>query len=177
MGKKHAIDDEDKDLFRSTVRNIRPLTHTKITPEQKLIRPRKIKQPHEANPNPLNLHESDYVDEVSGEDRLEFHRGGLQHKVLRNFRQGKYNVEAILDMHGMRVTEAREALNEFLLTSKQRNIRSILIIHGKGHGTNKPVLKNKINQWLRQVDFVLAFSSATSHAGSSGALYVLLKGK
>lgn len=177
MRKKHELDEEDKSLFRESMRNVKPLAHTKVVPEQKIIRPRKLKQPHEVNPNPLNLHESDYVDDVSGEDRLAFHRGGLQHKVLRNFRQGKYNVGAILDMHGMRAAEAREALTEFLLISQERQVRSVLIIHGKGHGTKIPVLKNKLNQWLRQIDFVLAFSSATAHEGNSGALYVLLKGK
>lgn len=176
MRKKHEIDEEDKDLFRSTMRGVKPLSHTKIThqptPPRKL--PKKPVEQH--NPNPLNLFNKDEMDEVSGDDILEFHRGGLQHKVLRKLRRGQYNVEAILDMHGMRVAEARESLNYFILNCLKSGIRHALIIHGKGHGTAKPALKNRLNQWLRQIDYVLAFCSATQQEGRTGAVYVLLKG-
>jgi DNA-nicking Smr family endonuclease len=107
---------------------------------------------------------------------MEFHRNGIQNKVLRNLRRGQYNAQATLDMHGMRVTEAREELGYFLLNCTKRGIRHALIIHGKGNGTTKPILKNKLNHWLRQLDSVLAFCSATPQEGRTGAVYILLKG-
>jgi DNA-nicking Smr family endonuclease len=176
MRKKHEIDEEDKTLFRSTMRGVKPLSHTKITVQETLTPKLRKKKIEEHNPNPLNLFYREGEDEVSGDDMLEFHRGGLQHKVLRKLRRGQYNVEATLDMHGMRVTEAKEALNYFILHCLKNGIRHALIIHGKGHGTTKPALKNKLNQWLRQVDHVLAFCSATLQEGHTGAVYVLLKG-
>jgi DNA-nicking Smr family endonuclease len=50
-------------------------------------------------------------------------------------------------------------------------------VHGKGNGSwqKQPVLKNKLNQWLRQRDEVLAFCSARPCDGGTGAIYVLLK--
>lgn len=178
MGKKPDIADEEKALFRSMMQGVKPLgQQAKVTPTQSKPQFKRKKPTEEKNPNPLNLHESDYAEEVGGDSLLEFHRDGLQHKVLRNFRLGKYNVEEILDLHGMRVDEAREAVNEFLIECHNHGIKTIMIIHGKGHGKLKPILKNKVNQWLRQIDFVLAFCSASPKEGRTGALYVLLKGK
>jgi DNA-nicking Smr family endonuclease len=37
------------------------------------------------------------------------------------------------------------------------------------------VLKQKVNDWLRQKNEVLAFCSARPNDGGSGAVYVLLK--
>jgi DNA-nicking Smr family endonuclease len=37
------------------------------------------------------------------------------------------------------------------------------------------VLKNIVNRWLQHIDAVLAFASARSVDGGSGAVYVLLK--
>lgn len=177
MGKKETLLDTEKDLFRASVRGVKPLKNSKIAPEPTKKPFKKRLPPVETEENSLNLYESDYATEVSGETLLEFHRSGLQHKVLRNFRQGKYNTDVTLDLHGMTVDEAREAMNTFLLGCFDKGIQSIKIIHGKGRGLSKPILKNKVNQWLRQVDFVLAFISARPREGSSGALYVLLKRK
>jgi DNA-nicking Smr family endonuclease len=54
----------------------------------------------------------------------------------------------------------------------------IRIIHGKGKRSrnNKgPVIKTKVNHWLRQRDDVLAFCSARPIDGGTGAIYVLLR--
>lgn len=172
MRKKYELNEEDKEFFRSVMRGVKPLVHNKITPQYKTIKKSETKK---RNPNPLNLYENENMDEVSGDELLEFHRGGLQHKVLRKLRQGQYNVEATLDLHGMRVIEAREAVNHFLMHCIKKQMKHVIVIHGKGRGTEKPVLKNKLNQWLRQIEYVLAFCSATPQQGSSGAVYVLLK--
>ena len=51
------------------------------------------------------------------------------------------------------------------------------IIHGKGNRSDDrgPVLKVKVNNWLRQHDRVQAFHSARPVDGGTGAVYVLLK--
>lgn len=177
MSKKREIDKEEVDLFRDAMRGTKPLVHTKITPKRIPSKKRPVLSENTKNPEPFNFHHDDNFPEVTGSDLLEFHRGGLQHKVLRNLRRGQYNVQATLDMHGMRVVEAKETLSYFLLDCVKNGIRHVLIIHGKGHGTLKPVLKNKLNQWLRQIEYVLAFCSATQKDGRSGAVYVLLKGE
>jgi DNA-nicking Smr family endonuclease len=53
----------------------------------------------------------------------------------------------------------------------------VRIIHGKGKSSEGklPVLKGKVNSWLRQKGEVLAFCSARPNDGGTGAVYVLLK--
>jgi DNA-nicking Smr family endonuclease len=55
--------------------------------------------------------------------------------------------------------------------------RCVRIIHGKGKSSEGklPVLKGKVNSWLRQRDEVIAFCSARPSDGGTGAVYVLLK--
>ena len=173
MRKKYELNEEEKELFRSAMRGAKPYVYNKITPARSPDKKQPVREKEE--PNPLKLFEDDRTEEVSGDQLIEFHRGGLQHKVLRKLRQGQYNVEAILDLHRMTVNEAREAVNQFLLRCIEKQTRHVLIIHGKGHGRENPILKNRLNQWLRQIEFVLAFCSATPQQGSSGAVYVLLK--
>jgi DNA-nicking Smr family endonuclease len=81
-------------------------------------------------------------------------------------------------LHGLRADQAREALSQFVRDSVKRGMRCVRIIHGKGLGSlgKKPVLKNKVRNWLVQKDEVLAFCQARAADGGSGALMVLLKG-
>jgi DNA-nicking Smr family endonuclease len=53
----------------------------------------------------------------------------------------------------------------------------VRIIHGKGYrsGARGPVLKTAVNLWLRHHHDVIAFVSARTIDGGTGALYVLLR--
>jgi len=173
MPKKTEINQSDQNEFREAMRGVKKISHTKITPPTSpTIKRKKITETEEEEVFPFSDYEK--LPPVSSEEKIEFTRSGLQHKVLRKLRQGQYNIEAILDLHGMIVTDAKHALSHFLRVCQQRNVRHILIIHGKGR--NQPVLKNKLNLWLRQTEQILAFCSATAEHGRGGALYVLLKG-
>jgi DNA-nicking Smr family endonuclease len=110
---------------------------------------------------------------------LLFARNGLQHSVLRKLRRGQFSVAAELDLHGLRVEEARQELGQFLLHCRLTHKQCVRIIHGKGNRSHRqqPVLKGKVNHWLRQRDEVLAFCSARPIDGGTGAIYVLLKRK
>jgi DNA-nicking Smr family endonuclease len=122
---------------------------------------------------------SDALDpaELETGEELLYCRPGMQHNVMRKLRRGQYSVEAELDLHGMRVAEARQVLSDFLRHSLDSGIKTIRIIHGKGNGSlnKQPVLKGKVNHWLRQRVEVLAFCSARPVDGGTGAIYVLLK--
>ena len=102
---------------------------------------------------------------------LFFARTGLQQKNIKKLRQGKMPIAARLDLHGMTIPEAEDALEEFLLMCQQEELRSVLIIHGKGAG----IIKNAINTWLRDYPDTLAFSSAKPKDGGLGAVYLLLR--
>jgi DNA-nicking Smr family endonuclease len=85
-------------------------------------------------------------------------------------------VELELDLHGLTVSYAREMLLEFLRACRQRRVRCVQIVHGKGKSSDRqPILKHKLNLWLRQWEDVLAFCSARPRDGGTGAVYVLLR--
>lgn len=176
MAKKNHLTDEDLRIFREAMRDVTPLTHSKIlreSPSPAFRRRQTTTEPHE---RPV-FEFSDYeiLEPVSTEATIEFARSGVQYKTLRKMRQGEYNVDAVLDLHGRTTDEARQVLSHFLLNCQEQAIRHVLIIHGKGRDCHKPVLKNKLNHWLRQTEQVLAFCSASAKDGRSGALYVLLR--
>ena len=79
--------------------------------------------------------------------------------------------------HGLSRAQAQQQLLKFLHLSSQNGWRCVRIIHGKGYRSpdNQPILKNSVNQWLRQHRDVLAFCSAKPADGGTGAVYVLLK--
>lgn len=176
MAKKTILTDDDKTAFREAMRGVKRLSQTKMTDHPKPLSAlriqAKLKEQDEAQ---FNFSDFERFELVNSEDLLEFSRPGLQHKILRKLRGGQYNIEAVLDLHGMTVEDARQALSQFLMKCKPKGIRHVLIIHGKGRSNSKPILKNKLNHWLRQIEEVLAFCSATAKDGSSGALYVLLR--
>ncbi len=117
------------------------------------------------------------IPDVEIGDELYFRRSGVQQQIIRKLRRGQFAIESELDLHGMTVDIAKKELGDFLSYCQSTNRRSIRIIHGKGHGSvNKiPVLKNKLNKWLQRYDSILAFCSAPSHDGGTGAIYVLIK--
>jgi DNA-nicking Smr family endonuclease len=171
-------DDESGALFRQAVRGARPLKQDRA----KLVKPKprpiahRRKQDEEAVIASLLSDDYDPADIETGEE-LVFCRAGIQSRVFRKFRRGEYAIEAELDLHGRTVPEARELVATFLRDCRARDKRCVRIIHGKGLGSagKLPVLKNKVNHWLRQKDEVLAFCSARAADGGAGAVYVLLK--
>lgn len=108
---------------------------------------------------------------------LSYQGAGVQHGVFRKLKQGSYEHEARLDLHRMTVEQARRDVFAFVQEAAQLGLRSLLIIHGKGLGSQAQgaVLKSYLNLWLPQLDPVLAFVSAQPRHGGVGAVYVLLK--
>jgi DNA-nicking Smr family endonuclease len=119
---------------------------------------------------------------VSGEDpdRLEGWLRGLDPKVLRRLRAGEFPHPAELDLHGLTLPEAREAVRSFLLRALRARHRCVLIVHGRGHhspGRHSP-LREHLREWLLANPLaaaILAFVPAQPRDGGDGALYVLLR--
>jgi DNA-nicking Smr family endonuclease len=90
---------------------------------------------------------------------------------------GESLVQAEIDLHGMTVTEAKPRLADFIESCARDGKLCVRIVHGKGLGSGQrgPVLKQKVNRWLRQWDAVVAFVSTRQVDGGTGALYVLLQ--
>jgi DNA-nicking Smr family endonuclease len=111
------------------------------------------------------------------DDALSYRRDGIGPDVLRKLRRGEWVIQAEIDLHGLRVDEARAALGAFLRDTVRRGLRCVRVVHGKGLGSKDrtPVLKNKARGWLMQRDEVIAFCQARPAEGGAGALVVLLR--
>lgn len=114
-------------------------------------------------------------------------------KAARRLRQGSIEIEARIDLHGMRQAEAHLALRRFLLSCHSRGLRWVLVITGKG-GTRRQsddesadfwtgasergVLKRNVPMWLGEPELraiVVSFATAAIPHGGEGALYIQLR--
>jgi DNA-nicking Smr family endonuclease len=173
---------DETQLFREAVRDVKPLGSPSQAAEQP---PSRRRRPRPAarfsRADRLAVLEESLRDDVfdpalaSGEE-LVFHRPGIQAAVLRKLRRGDYRVQGEIDLHGLNVSEAKQALREFLGQALMRQWRCVRIIHGKGlrSGHRGPVLKGMVGTVLRKVGPVLAYVSARQVDGGTGAVYVLL---
>ncbi|MFN0186848.1 MAG: Smr/MutS family protein [Aquabacterium sp.] len=123
---------------------------------------------------------SDEVDAESlllTDDGLSFRRPGLPPDVAVRLRRGQWALQDQIDLHGHTRDEAREALALFLRRARQRGLRCVRVVHGKGHGSpgREPVLKGRVQRWLAQWSDVVAFAQASGPQGGAGALIVLLE--
>ena len=108
---------------------------------------------------------------------------GADPDLLTRLRRGDFSIQAHFDLHGMTTSEAREAVERFILSSVIKGLRCVLIIHGRGLNSRDqiPILKERMSSWLKRgrlKKMVLAFATAQPCDGGAGALYVFLrKGK
>jgi len=169
---------EDIDLFRRSVGPVRRIANDAVREDRRPPPPRPRRHAVSDRPDrPDGFSDGFDSGSVSAEETLAFARPGLQHRKLQRLRNGRLSCDAELDLHGMSTAIARRELLAFIAHCQARGIRCARIIHGKGYGSNAavPVLKNRLNHWLRQHQEVLAFNSAQSRHGGAGALYILLR--
>ncbi len=171
-----AHDQQDIDLFRQEMGDVLHIKQDKVLHSKQVTKP--VRHEHHAV-ELSNEHLSiDYESAIVGnEETLSFRRSGIQKRLLSRLRSGQLKMEAQLDLHGMTIPVAYQAFSEFINECQQLNIRYVRIIHGKGWGSkhHKPILKTKLNSWLREHQDILAFCSARIEDGGAGAVYVLLR--
>jgi len=172
-----TADHDDSALFQEAVQGIEPLQQDKAPPFRKARRPEPLPPESEAKLKSASPPLADM--EIETPEELLFVKAGLQKKVVRDLQKGRIPPTDSLDLHGLRVKQAQPVFIRFLKQAQQRGLRCVLIIHGKGRESadQQPVLKQKTNQWLRQLPYVLAFCSAAYFDGGAGATYVLLSRK
>jgi DNA-nicking Smr family endonuclease len=98
-------------------------------------------------------------------------------ELVRELHRGRFAVQDCIDLHGFTLTEAVNALQEFLAEARQRGFRCVKIIHGRGlRSPQGPVLKNAVISFLsfRYRKHVVGFATARKNDSGLGALYVLL---
>jgi len=172
--------ERERNVFRAAVGDAAPLRPTgRVTPAPLPVPP-VARQFERDESRALAESISDEIDIerlLDTDEELSYRRAGVGPDVPRRLRRGEWVIQKQIDLHGLRVDEAREALLEFLGFCMKREIRCVRVIHGKGLGSvnREPVLKGKVLRWLAQRDEVLAFCQAAPTDGGSGALLALLR--
>ena len=180
---KHAEGDIDLQQAFADVKRLPPRSRAVATRAQPTPLPRsRIEDERDAletskygaEPAP---HAWEIGQEIEGEQT--FLRRGLGTDILVKLRRGHWVVQAVIDLHGMTTAQAHDALADFLLEARTQGLRCVRVIHGKGltSPNREPVLKGKVRRWLSQWDDVLAYCEASRHAGGSGAVVALLRGR
>lgn len=174
-----APDEDDTALFRRVLNDVRPLAprdyHEPLPPG----RPARARL--RRRDDAAVLDESLDVDvetlEADAGDALRYSRPSVGRRTMRKLARGNYAVQAEIDLHGMTAAEAQAALAAFIAESVRRGHGCVRVIHGKGRGSGSagPVLKPRVDRWLRRWNDVLAFVSARPNHGGTGAVYVLLR--
>ncbi|RUO26416.1 DNA endonuclease SmrA [Aliidiomarina minuta] len=117
------------------------------------------------------------TDWVEPLETISWRRDGVQDGVFRRLKRGQYEIQASLNLHQHRVSQARLAVADFIQQCYQKGVRNALIIHGMGR-QSKPqpaLLKSLCRQWLPLLNQVLAFHSARPEHGGAGASYVIIR--
>ena len=110
----------------------------------------------------------------------------LERRLKQKLLRGRLNLDASLDLHGLRQSEAHSALINFLIEAQRRQNRIVLIITGKGKAGESAdmyvpqagVLRRALPQWLRASELralVIGFEEAGPIHGGSGAFYVRIR--
>lgn len=108
----------------------------------------------------------------------------IERRLRTQLRRGQQDIEASIDLHGMRQDEAHLALHAFLRRQQSRGTRLVLVVTGKGgagpglFGEERGVLRRMVPHWLRLAELrplVLGFEEAEQRHGGSGALYIRLR--
>jgi DNA-nicking Smr family endonuclease len=110
----------------------------------------------------------------------------LERRLRQRLSRGRADVDAVMDLHGLRQDQAHGALRQFLFTAQARGAKLVIVITGKGGRSSDlaswhsetGVLRRSVPQWLRAPELrgvVIGFEEASQHHGGAGALYVRIR--
>ena len=100
-------------------------------------------------------------------------------KFLKLLNKRKTEPDGIIDLHGLKLQEAKLILKNYIFQAYNNDRRNILIVTGKG--LNKTgVLKKEVPIWLNEREIkkiLISFEIAPKSSGGEGALIIRLKNK
>ena len=197
-GRRHLDDDEAAD-WDHTARSIEPLKRAKSRVHKALeveigtiarARPKAI-DAAKAGPAPKSssakAHAPPPLKATKAAPIAEFDR-----KKAKKIRSGQIEIEARIDLHGLRQDDAHMSLRAFLVRAQRAGKRWVLVITGKGkladrddeapfdmtRNRDRGVLKRNVPRWLEEPDLrtlVVSYTTAAISHGGDGALYVHLR--
>jgi dsDNA-specific endonuclease/ATPase MutS2 len=82
-------------------------------------------------------------------------------------------VTDIFDLHTVHPRDVKVVVEEYLLEAQRLGLRALRIIHGRGIGVQREIVRGV----LARSEFVESFTDAPAEAGGWGATVVTLRGK
>jgi DNA-nicking Smr family endonuclease len=170
----------DQELFREAMADVREIREFREIPFKgpKGVRPRSVRK------------EDDFeilMQVVKGERKIRLSDTGeymewtsprIRGDITRKLHQGDFAVQDSIDLHGMTLSEAEEALTSFFRDAVKRRLFCVKVIHGRGlRSPRGPVLKEAFRKLLHGPfsKWVLAYATAKDCDGGLGATYVVLR--
>jgi DNA-nicking Smr family endonuclease len=199
---KHVLPEDDAALWRAFTQNIDPLGLKGRVPDkdaflfQDALRREPEKKETGAKPPIAPKSKVSKAVTAPAEANKAPQPNAIEAKQVRRLGNGRASVDARIDLHGMRQSEAYVALKVFLFRSVSKGHRMVLVITGKGTAPLYPdgqerfgafvnegamergVLRRNVPFWLAQPEFrgiVVGHTTAHVRHGGEGALYVQLR--
>lgn len=105
-------------------------------------------------------------------------------KLRQKLGRGRAEIDARIDLHGLRQEEAHRTLRSFLMAEQARGSRVVLVITGKGRSVSADpfaesgVLKRQLPHWIGAADLrplIVSYDEAGRGHGGEGAVYIRLR--
>ena len=175
---------EERLLFREAMADVIPLAGRR-TIMQSRSRPRSVEQRLE-DPDAEAVRDLRRLVETGDgfvlKHTAEYVEGSttcIPPEIFRRLHGGYFSIQDHVDLHGLNLTAAKAHVDGFLEQAIASGKRAVLVVHGRGKcSPGAPVLKRNLSRWLvsgRWKRWVIAFTSARSCDGGTGATYVLLR--
>lgn len=172
----------DEEVFKEAMADVREITEF-----------RKLPRAESPKTVPFLCRKDDAIDTlkriVKGQEKIRISdtaeymawvKPRVRKDILEKLHRGDYAVQDSIDLHGMTLAEAEEALFQFFRSSVQRGLFCIKVIHGRGlRSPRGPVLKEALKTFLHRSfsKWILAYATARHSDGGWGATYILLKSR
>ena len=107
---------------------------------------------------------------VSGNKAKRIAKAGLSQSTVNDIRRRQLNFSQEIDLRGMRVQEALQAVMYYLDDARMANVSRVRILHGTGEGA----LRQAIREYLASNTFVRSFADEHVQLGGAGITVVNL---
>ena len=80
-------------------------------------------------------------------------------------------IDGILDLHTFNPSEVKNLISDYLVECRRRGIQQVRIIHGKGTGTLRHIVRSNLDK----LPYVETYFTAEEEAGGWGSVIVKLR--
>ncbi|MGK2959965.1 MAG: endonuclease SmrB [Candidatus Malihini olakiniferum] len=173
MSRKHALNDDDAQLFRSSVAGTKTLRQdTYVHRPQRHYFERKL-PPHKVQErvDAIFYFSDKFQPQLDSDCPMRYMRPGSSYYKLKKLRRSDYSPDLFLDLHGLTQLQAKQELDALFAACRREHIYCACVMHGHG----KHILKQQTPLWLAQHPDILAFHQAPKEFGGDAALLVLVE--